>query len=158
MRNTKLVLFGLACAAGGAAAVLSCSDDAPMDADAQAVCDCEGFEPTLTADKVYRVRDLSALPTPISEQKWSSAICEAGDVVVGGGCYTFHDGIAVDADNPPEAPEVDYRLLMSGPRRFHDGSGALTGTEEGWDCVWDNTLGGNGPRFEAAAICLDIVE
>jgi hypothetical protein len=151
----------VASAAAGMAAVVSCGDDGPTPADADAaVCDCDGFEPALTAERVYRRRQagqISPGELPVSAR----ATCDAGDVAIGGGCGSIAAGTVYGESGLPtdSIAGPDFAVLLSAPRRFHNASGDVTGTQEGWDCVFDNRANTTGDvRYEATVICLDIVE
>ena len=156
MRNSYVIVLMLASATGGMIAVISCGDDAANRADAAETCDCSGFEPTLTAERIYRKRAmLTGRAGPSTEADW--AICDAGDVVIGGGCAATAPDQAYDGTSGIPTAGPAYPVLLSSPRRFHDLDGNLTGTEEGWDCVFDNRANTEGViRYEANAICLDI--
>lgn len=161
MRPSHVVVLMLASAVAGMAVVVSCGDDGPTPADADAAaCDCEGFEPAISAERVYRRREAVVRPAG-SDVDNSRVNCDAGDVVIGGGCSTIAAGTVYDESRPPSDSigGPDYAVLQSGPRRFHDANGDVTGTQEGWDCVFDARANTTGDvRFEATVICLDILD
>ncbi len=151
----------LASAAAGMAVVVSCGDDGPTPADADAaVCDCEGFEPSINAERVYRRRE-AVVFSPGNQVVPSRVSCEPGDVAIGGGCGTIAAGTIYNETLLPtdSIAGADFAVLLSAPRRFHDANGDVTGTQEGWDCVFDNRANTVGDvKYEATVICLDIVE
>ncbi len=161
MRPLHVIVLMLASAVAGMAVVVGCGDDGPTPADADAAtCDCDGFEPAITAERVYRRRG-TVVPPAGPEVRPAGASCDAGDVVIGGGCSTIAAGTVYDETLLPSDSigGPDFAVLQSGPRRFHDANGDVTGTQEGWDCVFDARANTTGDvRFEATAICLDIVD
>jgi len=158
MHLTQPLLWILAGAAAGIATLLACGDDTPGAADA-ATCDCQGFEPALTAQRVYRVRQVFPVITGDDSDTESTFVsCKSGDVVLGGGCYVF---VLSNVTTPNKGPTVisppNYPLQYSFPTHFHDSDGKVTGTAESWQCGW----GAPNPRdpdvrLEADAICLDL--
>jgi len=167
MTKTTAILWMTTGAAAAIALILACGDDthSPADAakpdaptgapDANGTCDCKGFEPTITTGRIYRVRDQTKPPGGDTTLGIELG-CKPGDMVLGGGCYTFEDGIERTSDQFPRSAGPDFSVLQSGPIRYYDTKGEVTGTKEGWECVFDADPARSDIHFEVTAICLDI--
>ena len=163
------ILWMTAGVLAGIALVLACGDDnsTPADAakpdaakpdapvDATETCDCKGFEPAITPGRIYRERG-TFKPSAGDKTASLQLACKPGDVVLGGGCYTFEDGVAAKPDQSPVSAGPEFPVLVSGPMRYYDTAGEITETREGWQCVWGRRVTASDVHHEITAICLDV--
>ena len=94
MRHVRLLVLLLIAFAAGIGLVIACSDDAPADVDA-ASCDCEGFEPTIDAARLYTRRNVVDNGGG-GDPAQAEAQCDEGDILLGGGCWIFRLGTPWD--------------------------------------------------------------
>jgi hypothetical protein len=123
------IILPLAGFVAGIVLVLSCSDDAPGDADA-AVCDCPAAEPPLPG-RVTVVESTTTIPAGARAGQFAE--CPTGSIVLTGGCS------GVDSIMQP-----DVVLQYSRP-------GA---PQAGWSCGWRNDSAA-AVELKAIAHCLN---
>jgi hypothetical protein len=119
MKNIRLLIVGIGAFVGGVAFVLACGHgDTPIiDAGGRAdAADCAACEAPITADRIYQVRDEASLivgqpGAPDTSMVWSSASCNPGDILLGGGCFVRNTGALQWRDNRNNA----HQLIDSGP-------------------------------------------
>jgi len=165
MPRTKTLLWILSGLLAGIALMLACGDDAtghadaavdaPTDSSDATACDCTGLEPAISPGRIYRERR-TRKPSAGLEIVTQDASCKAGDMVVGGGCYTFFNTVSRRLDEGPKPAGPDHVVLLSGPARAYDSAGALTAVAENWECAFRGDPARDDIFYEAVAICLDI--
>ena len=113
------------------ALIVSCSDDAPADADA-AVCDCPAAEPPITG-RTMRIQGVDGI-LPANGVGGAGADCPSGSTLITGWC-TFENV----AGTPPQLALVQVGSSPAAPNS--------------WTCIWQNYNGGSA-ILRAEAVCL----
>lgn len=117
MNPTKLAVVFSTGVAFGFAVLMSCSDDAPGEADAQAACDCPAAEKPIVADRIVNVTNARSLAA--GQRIFEGAQCPQDGILLSGGCT------ATTAVSLP-----DLMIAQNGPDQ--------TGPNIAWLCEWQN--------------------
>lgn len=168
----RLVLALLAAFVGGIAFVVACGDgvqeilDAGNRADAAG---CDACEAPITADRIYRKH--MRLDGGHRKYTTSYALCDEGDILLGGGCYAYQnftewDGMGSNLPgyrNSNGSPQFLQGAPMRGiaidPALGHQ---VVTEIVHGYICDYLNDVDGNSEPdnvdliVEAVAICFRV--
>lgn len=134
----RTLVLAAASALAGALVVVSCSDDAPPPADADAgTCDCPAAERPIDASRLHRVES-GRTNVPFGATRLVGVNCPTGELLLGGSCY-------LDLD------ETQQQVFLK-----EAGMGPLepSSTGVGWNCLYGNQSLVGTAMVRAQALCL----